>query len=1473
MKNIDTGKKQLSPLQKAAFALKEMRFKLDALEQEKTEPIAIVGMSGRFPGASNCDEFWQLLQNGVDAITEIPESRWPAAKFYDPNPNAAGKMNVRCGGFLAEVDQFDPRFFGISGLEAVKMDPQHRLLLEVTWEALEHAGQAPKSLVGSNTGVYVGINQIDYGFKQGLEGPENLDIYTTTGNGFCFASGRISYTLGLQGPNMAIDTACSSSLVAVHHACQDLRSKECDMAIAGGVQLNLHPAFHIMLAKTQSLSPTGRCRTFDADADGLVLGEGCGVIVLKRLSDAIANKDNILALVRSSGLKHDGPSSGITVPNELSQEKLIRKVLAKANIAPLDVSYIETHGTATALGDPIEVGALSSVFKGRAEENPLIIGAVKTNIGHLDAAAGIAGLIKTVLSMQHDAIPPNVHFKAPSPHIDWNVCPFKVATSLLAWPRTDKPRIAGVSSFGISGTNAHVVLAEAPNQKLPQDQNEAAKNRIERSQHILTLSAKSEAALVELAEAYAKYLGSETVAPLADICFTANSGRSHFNCRLAVVSDTTEKLQKMLLAFWQTKECAYYGSLPERGKVQLKIAFLFNGEATSLIGLGRQLYASNISFCKIIDGFNGAFSKVFGQPLTDAFATPNWSQENAATAYLHGVVFVLEYALAQLWQTFGIKPGAVMGYGVGEFVAACVAELFSVEDGLQLVLQRCELIAKNPPGAAAIGIDLSHSVSQINQHTPSLPIISRLTGNNLTVAEMSAANYWQPQVDPETPVSLGVKALVEKGFTTFVAIGATSSADEQLVAKNSELTYFSSVVDGHDEWSTLLHCLASLYVKGADVNWHAFDRGYVRQRQPLPTYPFQRKRFWLKTEVTTVTKPLGSVIESGVGTVAVEAQSSSLSSPIDAVRDNVVGAQVMTDAPRTMAPGLSRIMAQQLQTASDTVSGIVAQQLKFLRNSQSSGSVHQSQSQPSVAVMPDITKTHVDKPVGAVPPNVTTAVVPKAKEPASVVLTNEVIAQQEDVASASKIATATQKLKQVESLVGTDNVTRDDWQLLLISAETESALDTRTQELVAELKQSPVQFADIARRLRNQASLVWRRSVVCRNADDAVTTLAALAPERVATVMRATVARPVAFMFPGVGDHYIDMAKELYSTEASFRVEIDRCCELMLVHLGEDLRDIIYPKTANTAAKTGNAGGFDFRKMLGREPVDENTQKLTKTVFNQPAVFTIEYALARLWMSWGVMPQAIIGYSVGEYVAACIAGVMSLEDALLLLTKRSKMIQDLPGGSMLAVPLNAVAIRPFLTAALSIAIISTPSQCVIAGPTEAILQLQERLTEKDVLCRQLQTTHAFHSVMMEPLREPLTAVAGSIALAHPQIPFLSNVTGTWINSAEATDPHYWAQHTYQTVRFADGIGELLTTPNRVLLEIGPGQNLGSFVFQHPAYKQAQDCVVASSLRNRYDSSSDRVFMLNTLGKLWLSGMHLDWPLIFEKSTKKLDNGA
>jgi acyl transferase domain-containing protein len=490
---------------------------------------------------------------------------------------------------------------------------------------------------------------------------------------------------------MTINTACSSSLVTVHLACQSLRLGECNLALAGGVNLLLSPELHITMCKFKALAADGRCKTFDAAADGFVRGEGCGVVVLKRLSDAVADGDNILALIRGSAVNHDGPSGGLTVPNGPAQQALISQALANAGVHSSQVSYMEAHGTGTLLGDPVELNALNKVLnKERTEDQPLMIGSVKTNIGHLESAAGVAGLIKVVLSLQHEEIPPHLHFKKINPHISLDKVPVTIPTTRTPWPSGGESRIAGVSSFGLSGTNAHVVVEEAP-------VTQPVQLKVERPFHLLSLSAKSEGALLALADKFDKHLASHPNESLADICFTANTGRSHFVHRLAVVAESSAQMQERLSAFTTGHKPAGVLSGKVDSTVQPKIVFLFTGQGSQYAGMGRQLYDTQPAFRKALDKCDELLRPHLKQPLLSVLYPSSQSSSLLnETAYTQPALFALEYALAELWRSWGIEPSAVMGHSVGEYVAACVAGVFSLEDGLELIAERGRLIQELP---------------------------------------------------------------------------------------------------------------------------------------------------------------------------------------------------------------------------------------------------------------------------------------------------------------------------------------------------------------------------------------------------------------------------------------------------------------------------------------------------------------------------------------------------------------------------------------------------------------------------------------------------------------------------------------------------------------------------------------------------------------------------------------------------------
>ncbi len=674
---------ELSPVKRALHEIRTLRARVQELETAQREAIAIIGTGLRFPGDVFDEEsFWELLSSGKDAITEIPRGRWDWRSYFDANPDAAGAMCTQHGGFLSDVDRFDASFFGISPREAAAMDPQHRLVLEVAWEALENAGYSPAALRGSSTGVFLGIGNSDYG-RHAFTDLAHIDAYTGSGNSPAMVAGRLSYVLGFHGPSLAIDTSCSSSLVAVHVACASLRAGECSVALAGGVNLILSPEGNIALSKAHMMAPDGHCKTFDDTADGYVRAEGCSVIVLKKLSAAVGDRDRILAVIRGSAVNHDGRSGGLTAPSGPAQAAVIRKALEMAGVNPAEIDYVETHGTGTALGDPIEVETLASVMgKDRPPNRPVLLGAVKTNFGHAEAASGIAGLMKAVLALQHQTVPANLHQKQKSSHIDWERTPVIIPTANVAWPSAERPRYAAVSSFGFSGTNAHLVLEEAPP---PQP----GTHRFVRPSHVLALSAQTEASLTRLRAAYTAVLRKSPEA-LADICFTANAGRAHFDLRCAVTGQTAEQLAAAL------EESADTGASPRsftgaaNDKAQRGVAFLFTGQGSQYAGMGRELWESSPVFRAAVERCASFWKQQTGESLEAVLYGGGDSLQQARHA--QPALFSLEYGLSELWRSWGIEPSVVLGHSLGEYVAAVVAGIFSLEDGLRLVHARAELM-------------------------------------------------------------------------------------------------------------------------------------------------------------------------------------------------------------------------------------------------------------------------------------------------------------------------------------------------------------------------------------------------------------------------------------------------------------------------------------------------------------------------------------------------------------------------------------------------------------------------------------------------------------------------------------------------------------------------------------------------------------------------------------------------------------
>ena len=643
----------LSPVKQAFLALEEAEAKLEAIERAKAEPIAIIGIGCRFPGRSDTPEaFWQNLIEGREAIVEVPPDRWAIEHYYDPDPEVPGKMVTRWGGFIDSVDRFDAERFGITPREARSMDPQQRLLMEVAWQALVHSGHGNlDELEGSATGVFIGIASDDYAQLQMEErGLRGIDTYFGSGAARSIASGRLAYYFGFHGPAVSIDTACSSSLLAVHQACRSLKDGECRMALAAGVNLILAPANTVALSKYQMMAPDGRCKAFDAAADGFVRGEGCGVVVLKPLEDAMADRDPILALIMGSAANQDGLSSGLTVPNGPAQESVIRAALERAKVKSSEIDYVETHGTGTALGDPIEVRALGACFTDgqRVMERPLMIGSVKTNIGHLEAASGIAGLIKAALILNHGEIPPSLNFRQPNPNIEWDAYPIRVAADRTPLSAIGTRHYAGVTALGFSGTNVHVVLGTAPAVT-------ESNSEVDRPLHPIVLSARSEKLLREDAGELCRWLGDGTPETLADIGYTLAAGRTHDRCRLAVTCATCADLMSELSAYVEGSSTTLRSSILEDGHLEPTVAFLFTGQGAQYPNMGRALYKRHPAVKADIDRCDEILRPLLDGSIREILF-PRFQADEALihqTRYTQPALFVLEYALSRALDVLG----------------------------------------------------------------------------------------------------------------------------------------------------------------------------------------------------------------------------------------------------------------------------------------------------------------------------------------------------------------------------------------------------------------------------------------------------------------------------------------------------------------------------------------------------------------------------------------------------------------------------------------------------------------------------------------------------------------------------------------------------------------------------------------------------------------------------------------------------
>jgi len=918
--NDQQQEKLVRYLKKVAVDLSETRAQLKEFEDRASEPLAIVGMSCRYPGGvASPAELWQLVADGrIATSSEFPGDRgWDVEHLYDPDPDHTGTSTARGGGFVDRAGDFDADFFGVSPREAAVMDPQQRLLLESAWEAFEDAGIDPTSLRGSDTGVFAGVMYQDYGFVAGQSDrrPE-FEGYLTIASAGSVASGRLSYTFGFEGPAVTVDTACSSSLVAVHLAGQSLRARECSIALVGGVTVLARPSVFVEFSRQRGVSPDGRCKAYAAAADGVGWAEGAGLLVLERLSDARRNGRQVLAVIRGSAVNQDGASNGLTAPNGPSQERVIRQALADAGLTAADVDAVEGHGTGTPLGDPIEAKALLATYGRERSNGSLRLGSIKSNIGHTQAAAGVAGIIKMVLAMRHEVLPRTLHVDAPSPNVDWTAGDVRLLTEAEPWPAAERVRRAGISSFGVSGTNAHVILEEAPPAETPE---ESATDPTPSAAVPVLLSARGEAALRAQADALRAHLIARPDLSMLDAAFSYATTRAHLDRRAVVVAGDRGELLSGLKALTAAEPAA---NVLEGNVTGGKAVFVFPGQGAQWERMATELLDSSPVFADEIAACGKALSPYVDWRLEDVLRGAPDAPSLARVDVVQPALFAVMVSLARLWQSNGVVPVAVLGHSQGEIAAAYISGGLSLDDAARTVALRSRAIgeklaghgglvsvalpverveeliepyggrmsvaAVNSPAAVvvagepaaldelvaacesdgirakrvavdyashsayveAIEADLLEVLAPLEPRSGEIPFYSTLRGGFVDTAELDA-EYWYRNLRGRVGFEPAVRALVENGVNCFLEVSPhpvlTMAVEDTIQALDAgdRVAALGTLRRGEGGPERFTTSLGEAHVAGVSVDWRAFFAGSGARRVELPTYAFQRQRYWL----------------------------------------------------------------------------------------------------------------------------------------------------------------------------------------------------------------------------------------------------------------------------------------------------------------------------------------------------------------------------------------------------------------------------------------------------------------------------------------------------------------------------------------------------------------------------------------------------------------------------------------------------